>query len=281
MRRNLVVLLAVLAVLGACGRGESELDNGPLPPDDTTSSTTSTTTPDDDDDNDDDDGGDVVTDDSAADAQTSTTEPPSAVTSTTFVVDESSDNAVAYTELAASGLVLSLDEQSCADQEVDDGLEEGVDRLDAIISAVKTCAAPAAVDDFASGLISAGGAPLPPTEAACVASRLRSDDGYRPFWAALFAEEPFDFLQSELDVQNLYLGLFSECVSVGRALPNQLGSGLSPATVGCIDALYADTEFVRVTIEADLSGDPDEVERINAQIATCLTPEERAALGLA
>jgi len=277
MNRLLIVGLFLAVSLAACGRGEIDLDDGPTQPDDTSS--TSSTTTSQPDENDGDDADDVQTDDGAA-TSTSTSSTPTAAGATTVVIDESSEYAAAYIELAASGLVLSLDEQGCADSAVDSEIDGGVERIDAIVAAVKSCAAPRVIDDFASLLISAGGEPLPRTEAACVASRLRSDDEYLPFWAALFAEESFDFLVVELDVQNLYLGLFSECVSVGRALSNQLGDGLSSSTIGCIDALYSDREFVRVTIEADLSGDAEDLARIDNQISGCLSSSEREAFGL-
>ena len=201
-------------------------------------------------------------------------------TTTTVIIDESSPQAPQYIELAASGLVLTLGEQACADEVVAAELDDGEARLDAIISGVTTCASPRAVDDFASVLISAGGSPLPPTEAACVSSELRQGDDYRPFWSALFDEEPFDFLAAPDDAQDRYLDLFATCVSVGRALSEQVGTTLSPATIGCIDDLYADSEFVRLSIEADLSAAPDDVARVNGQISTCLTPDEQDALGL-
>ncbi len=266
------LLLALVGSVVACGRGVSDVEPAPGQPSTTESTTTtgppSTTTSGDD--------GDVATGDSTS----TTSVDPGDSTTTTFVVLDGTDNEEAYVELAASGLVLTLDEQECADAAVTAGIDSGQDRLDAVITAVTECAAPAAVDDFASGLLSAGGEPLPPTEAACVSSRLRTDDSYRPFWAALFAEEPFDFLVAPTEAQDRYLDLFAECVSVGRALSEQIGGILSPPTVGCIDDLYADQEFVRTTIEADLSGDPDELARVNRQIATCLTADERAALDL-
>ena len=151
---------------------------------------------------------------------------------------EGSENATTYTELASSGLVISVDEQVCADQRTSAEIEAGLERLDALVVAIQTCATPAAIDTFASGLLSAGGAPLPPTEAACVASRLRSDESYRPFWAALLSEAEFDYLASSNDVQDLYVGLFAECVSVGGALANQLDDLLSLATINCICLLY-------------------------------------------
>jgi len=265
-----VVLLAIALVAVACGRGVTDVEPAPGRPTTTVSTTTeapsSSTTGDD----------GVATVDSTA----TTTTVAGAETTTTFVVLPGTENEEAYVELAASGLVLTLDEQGCADESVRADIASGVDRLDAVITAVTDCAAPATVDDFASGLLVAGGQPLPPTEAACVSSRLRTDDAYQPFWAALFAEEPFDFLVAPVDAQDRYLDLFAECVSVGRALSEQIGGVLSPPTVGCIDDLYADQEFVRITIEADLSGDPDELARVNRQIATCLTSDEREALGL-
>ena len=223
MRRS-GLLLAVVVVAVACGRGVTDVEPAPGQPTTTASTTTtdapSTTTTG--------DGGDVVAGDS-----TSTTSGSLGETTTTFVVLEGTENEEAYVELAASGLVLSLDEQECADDSVRSDIDAGVDRLDAVITAVTGCAAPVAVDDFASGLLSAGGQPLPPTEAACVSSRLRTDDAYRPFWAALFAEEPFDFLVAPTDAQDRYLDLFAECVSVGRALSEQIGGVLSPPTIAC------------------------------------------------
>lgn len=201
---------------------------------------------------------------------------PSSVdpTATTIVIDETSENAAAYTELAESGLLLTLDEQSCADDAATDAADDGADPIDAVVTAVQTCASPAAIDDFASGLIEAGGAPLPPTEAACVSNQLQATEEYRPFWRALLDEEPFDFLLSETEVQNRYLDLFSECVSVGRAVAQQSQLDLSAPTQGCIDDLYNDREFVRVTILADLSGDTEERARIDNQIAGCFTTAE-------
>ena len=197
-----------------------------------------------------------------------------------FLVDEDSDNAGAYTELAASGLVLTLDEQACADASAGEAVAAGNDPLDAVIGAVQACASPAAIDDFSSELIVAGGAALPQTEAACVSSRLQSGDEYQPYWAALLEEEPFDFLLADLEVQNRYLELYSECVSVGRAVAGQAGVQLSAPSVGCIDDLYQDREFVRITIEADLSGSVDEQARVNDQLESCLTSDERSSLGL-
>lgn len=273
--RRLVSLLAVVLVVVACGRGVTEVEPAPGRPDDSaTSSTTSTTEPDGDSD---DDSGDVVTDGSTSTTSVAASDDSS---TTTIAILAGSDNAEAYTELAASGLVLTIVEQGCADQTVSDLIDTGLDRIDAVISAVQECASPRAVDDFASGLLSAGGQPLPPTEAACVSSRLRSDDSYRPFWVALFAEEPFDFVVAPSEAQDRYLDLFSECVSVGRALSEQIGDLLSPPTIGCIDDLYQDRDFVRTTIEADLTADVDDLNRVNDQIATCLTRAERDALGL-
>ena len=197
-------------------------------------------------------------------------------TATTVVIDETSENAEAFTELAASGLVLTLDEQGCADGAALDAANGGADPVDAVVEAVQSCASPAAIDDFASGLIEAGGAPLPATEAACVSSQLQATEEYRPFWRALLDDEPFDFLLSETEVQNRYLDLFSECVSVGRAVADQANITLSAPTQGCIDTLYNDREFVRVTILADLSGDPEERARIDSQIAGCFTSAELA-----
>ncbi|MGI9607126.1 MAG: hypothetical protein ACR2P0_13395 [Acidimicrobiales bacterium] len=273
-------LLLATVILGlvaaACSGSETDVGPGPGRPDDGTSTSESP---------DPDDSDDVATADSVSTTSspgtTNTTIAGSGtgVPSTTFVVDENSDNARAFTELAASGLVLTLEEQACTDDAVESAIDDGVDRLDAVIGGVTDCASARAVDDFASVLLSAGGASLPPTEAACVASHLRTGDDYRPFWQALFDEEAFDFLGVDDEVQTLYLDLFADCVSVGRALADQLAEGLSPPTVGCIDALYQDREFVRITIEADLSGDPAEQARINSQIAGCLSGAERDQLG--
>ncbi|MDW3177955.1 MAG: hypothetical protein R8J94_11245 [Acidimicrobiia bacterium] len=279
MRRLLSFLVMVVLVLTACGEGESIVEPGPGDPEETTT----TSAPDEESD---DDSDEVVTggDEDEVDG-TTTTQPPAATgqdadtTATTVVIDENSVNAAAYTELAASGLVLTLDEQSCADQSAAAAIEGGLDSVDAVITAVQDCASPRAIDAFASGLILAGGRPLPSTEAACVSSRLQSAEEYRPFWQALLEEEPFDFLLADLTVQNRYLELYAECVSVGRAVSEQANVELSPPTMGCIDDLYRDREFVRVTIEADLSGDVDERERIDGQISRCLTNDERAALG--
>jgi hypothetical protein len=281
-RALLSILFALILV--ACGRGESTVDPGPeLTDEATTTSTTVAPDPDDEEDVDDDQDGDVVTDDSvsttAAPDPDATTD-AEGTTATTIVVNPDSENAEAYLELGASGLVLSLDEQDCADAAVTEAIDTGVARLPALVDGVKSCASPAAVDAFASGLLSAGGSDLPANEAACVASTLRGDDAYLPFWSALFDEEPFDFLAADTEVQNLYLDLFSGCVSVGRALSNQIAGELSVPSIDCIDRLYADREFVRVTIEADLSGDPEEIARINQQIRTCLTGDERDRLGV-
>jgi len=278
---RLLSALAIMAMLSACGNDQVNTDPGPQQPDETTTTTDG-----------DDDSSDVVTDDSTSSTSTTvvivdgdgdgdgTGDGDDDGPTTTFIVDESSLNANAFIELADAGLVLDLDAQGCADTSVDNGVAAGLDRIDALIGAVKECATPAAVDDFSSELLSAGGSPLPPTEAACVASTLRSDDDYRPFWVALLDVEPFDFLAVDVDVQDRYLDLFADCVSVGRALSEQLDAGLSAPTIGCIDALYTDREFVRTSIEADLSGDPDELARVNSQIAGCLTTDERSSLGL-
>lgn len=196
-----------------------------------------------------------------------------------FVIDQDSENAAAYTELAVSGLVLTLDEQACADDRVVGETTSGADPVDAIAVAVQECASAATVDDFSSGLLSAGGVPLPPTEAACVSSRLQATEEYRPFWRALLDDEPFDFLLADVEVQDRYLELYSECVSVGRAIGEQANIALSAPTRGCIDALYEDREFVRVTIEADLSGDAEGQARIDQQLAGCLSADELALLG--
>ncbi len=284
MRSPLAVAVALLLLLSACGRGESIVEPGPGDTDDTT--TTSSVAPEEDDEDTDDDDGDVIT---GGDADTtSTTQAPDGEGDgtgeeddsppPTFVINEDSENAAVYTELAVSGLILTLDEQTCADQTAAAAVDAGDDEIDAVIGAVQDCASPKAVDDFASELILAGGRALPATEAACVSSKLRSAEDYRPFWIALLEEEPFDFLLADLEVQNRYLDLYAECVSVGRAVAQQANATLSPPTMGCIDALYTDREFVRITIEADLSGDPDERERIDSQIAGCLTADERDAL---
>lgn len=276
MRKHLVrVVLPMFCgalLLAACGDGKSIVVPGPGDPDDGTTTTTVDETKDDTD--------EVVTDGDEDDI--ATTEPrgnnDDSSTPSTVVIDENSDNAAAYTELAASGLVLTLDEQACADSAAESAVDSGSTSVDAVIEAVQECASPRAIDDFASSLILAGGNPLPPTESACVSSRLQSTEEYRPFWVALLDEEPFDFLLSDLEVQNRYLDLYTECVSVGRAVGEQANVELSPPTVGCIDDLY-DREFTRVTIEADLSGDLGDRARIDSQIASCLSSEERAALG--
>lgn len=280
MRYPLAVAVALLMLLSACGQGESIVEPGPGDTAETT--TTSSTVPEEDDEDDAD--GEVVTDGNTE--TTSTTVAPVGdgtgdaddTPTSTFIINEDSENAAVYTELAVSGLVLTLDEQTCADETAVTAVDAGEEEIDAVIGAVQDCASPKAVDDFASGLILAGGRALPPTEAACVSSKLRSAEDYRPFWIALLEEEPFDFLLADLEVQNRYLDLYAECVSVGRAVAQQANAALSPPTMGCIDALYTDREFVRITIEADLSGDPDERERIDSQIAGCLTADERDAL---
>lgn len=281
-------LLASLTILGlllvACGRGESIVEPGPDDTDATTSSSTTTTEgpPEEDDD------GDVVTGDvedvpetttsvATADADgdgTDAAESPG----TTFIVNEDSENAAAYTELAVSGLVLTLDEQTCADTTAQEAVDGGTESVDAIIGAVQDCASPKAIDDFASNLIQAGGLPLPPTESACISAKLQSTEEYRPFWVALLEEEPFDFLLADRTVQNRYLELYAECVSVGRAVAQQANVTLSAPSTGCIDDLYNDREFVRLTIEADLSGNEEDLSRIDSQLAGCLTDDEREAL---
>jgi len=279
MRRVILIVLVLSLLASACGDGESIVELGPGDPEDSTTTSAPEA---------EDDSGELVTggDDEDVDSDTTSqppsteggTEPPDS-SPTTVLIDENSENAAAYTELAASGLVLTLDEQSCADSAAAAGVAGGDEPVDAVIAAVQECASPRAIDDFASTLIRAGGQPLPPTESACVSSRLQSTEEYRPFWVALLDEEPFDFLLADLEVQNRYLDLYAECVSVGRAVSEQANVELSPPTKGCIDDLYRDREFVRVTIEADLSGDPAERERIDGQIASCLTTEETAALG--
>jgi hypothetical protein len=264
-------------VLAACGDGESIVAPGPGDPEESTTTIAVDKTEEETD--------EVVTGGDEDDIEdVTTTEAPgnngdSLAPSTTVVIDENSENAGAYTELAASGLVLTLGEQACADDAAESAVGSGSTSVDAVIEAVQVCASPRAIDDFASSLILAGGNPLPPTESACVSSRLQSTDEYHPFWVALLDEEPFDFLLSDLEVQNRYLDLYTECVSVGRAVGEQANVELSPPTRGCIDDLYNDREFVRVTIEADLSGDLAERDRIDSQIAGCLTSEERDALG--
>jgi len=280
--RYLVAMLTFLALLAAsCGRGESVVEPGPGETDDSTTTTT-TQAPDDEDDDDD---GEVVTEDAEAVESTSTTVAESVggdgegeSPGTTFIVNEDSENAAVYTELAVSGLVLTVEEQTCADTAAGSAVEAGSDETDAVIGAVQECASPKAVDDFASNLIFAGGQPLPPTEAACVSSKLQSVEEYRPFWLALLEEEPFDFLLADLTVQNRYLDLYADCVSVGRAVAQQANTEFSPPTMGCIDDLYNDREFVRVTIEADLSGDEGDLARIDRQLSGCLTDDERDAL---
>jgi hypothetical protein len=279
--RRLLQILAVLVLLAtSCGEGESIVAPGPGDPEEST-----TTTDPAEEDSNEDNSDELVTSGEDNDNESSTTEAPpndgetgDSTTGTTVVINENSENAGAYSELAASGLVLTLDEQSCADDAAARSVEEGSNSVDAVINAVQDCASPRAIDAFASGLILAGGQALPPTESACVSSRLQSAEDYRPFWVALLEEEPFDFLLADRDVQNRYLDLYAECVSVGRAVSQQANVEFSPPTMGCIDDLYRDREFVRITIEADLSGDQDERERIDGQISSCLTNEERAAL---
>jgi len=275
-----MVLLLALAV-ASCGRGESLVDPGPSETDDST--TTTTEAPDEEPVDDElDADGEVLTDDARALDTTSTTavvatsdgESPG----TTFIVNEDSENAAVYTELAVSGLVLTVDEQSCADETAATAIDAGTNEIDAVIGAVQECASPKAVDDFASNLIVAGGRPLPATESACVSSKLQSTEEYRPFWSALLEEEPFDFLLADTTVQNRYLDLYADCVSVGRAVSEQANVNLSAPTIGCIDDLYTDREFVRVTIEADLSGNEEDLARVDRQLAGCLTDEERNAL---
>lgn len=298
MKLVLKMFIAAL-LLASCGQADSIVEPGPG---DTDTTTTTTPTDSDGDGDDDDSSGEVVTEgdvtatvpaagDGADDGQDGAGVDPEnddAVVGVggdgdvppAFVVDEDSENAATFTELAISGLVLSLDEQACADEAAATAADAGEGELNAVISAVQACATPAAIDDFSAELIVAGGAPLPPTEAACVSSRLQSGDEYQPFWAALLEEEPFDFLIADTEVQNRFLDLYTECVSVGRAIGEQVSLELSAPTVGCIDGLYDDREFVRVTIEADLSGNVDDQDRVNSQIASCLTAEERSGLEL-
>ncbi len=286
--RLLVALLALALIAAACGQGESIVEPGP--DDDSETTTTTTTEAPEPEDEPEPDDGDVVTDGDVTDETTTTVAPDAGdgtedatgagteSPGTTFVVNEDSENAAVYTELAVSGLVLTLDEQTCADTTASDAVDEGTDAVDAVIGAVQDCASPKAIDDFASNLIVAGGLPLPPTEAACVSSKLQSAEEYRPFWVALLEEEPFDFLLADRTVQNRYLDLYADCVSVGRAVAEQANVALSTPTRGCIDALYTDREFVRLTIEADLSGNADDLARIDSQLAGCLTTDERDAL---
>ena len=274
LARAILSMVLGAFVFAACGDGESIVAPGPGDPEESTTTIAVEETEDETD--------EVIT---GGDEDVTTTEAPGndgdtpEPSTTTVVIDENSENAGAYTELAASGLVLTLEEQACADDAAESAVGSGSTSVDAVIEAVQVCASPRAIDDFASSLILAGGNPLPPTESACVSSRLQSTDEYRPFWVALLDEEPFDFLLADLEVQNRYLDLYTECVSVGRAVGEQANVELSPPTRGCIDDLYNDREFVRVTIEADLSGDVAERDRIDSQIAGCLTSEERAALG--
>ncbi len=283
-------LLAIFTVLGllfaSCGRGESIVEPGPAQ-DDTTTTTTTTEAPEDTED----DAGEsdeVVTGESEDIPETTTSVVPTdgagadgagtESPGTTFIVNEDSENAAVYTELAVSGLVLTVDEQTCADTTAEGSVDEGTEPIDAVIGAVQECASPKAIDDFASNLILAGGLPLPATESACVSSKLQSAEEYRPFWIALLEEEPFDFLLADRTVQNRYLDLYADCVSVGRAVSQQANVEFSPPTLGCINDLYNDREFVRITIEADLSGNEDDLARIDSQLAGCLTSDEREAL---
>lgn len=281
MRRLFPILATLVLVAASCGSGKSIVEPGPGDP----KESTTTTDPGGNAPNEGDSDDLVTTGEENETTSSSTTllgsDNGEGPTATTVVIDENSENAGAYTELAASGLVLSLDEQSCADDAAAQSVEEGLDLVDAVIGAVQDCASPRAIDDFAAGLILAGGQPLPASESACVSSLLQSADDYRPFWVALLDEEPFDFLLANRDVQNRYLDLYAECVSVGRAVSQQANIEFSPPTMGCIDDLYRDREFVRVTIEADLSGDEDERKRIDGQIASCLSNDERDALAAA
>lgn len=295
--RGAARVVALAVVLAACGQGVSTVDPGPGDTDgsSTTTSTTSTSTPEEQDG--DDDGGDELVTDGNPDSVTTTTNvalpigPGDGVgdggadgivdgdaTSENFVLADDTENGAVYVELAESGLVLTVEEQECADTSATSAVDAGSDPLDGVIGAVQECATPRALDDFASTLIIAGGQPLPPTEAACVGSKLRDGETYRPFWASLLEQEPFDFLLADTDVQNRYLDLFADCVSVGRAVSEQTNAPLSIATMGCIDALYADREFVRITIEADLSGNVEDLARIDSQLSGCLTPDEQALL---
>lgn len=265
------VVVAATMVLGSCGEPDTVVEPGPAESEVQTS--VATTEP----------PSEVETvETTSSELAPSTTTGSSAVpqTTTSFVVAEGSPNAEAYVELARSELVLSVDEQICTDAEATERIEAGSERLDALVSAIQRCASPEAVDTFAAGLLSAGGAPLPATEAACVGGRLRSEERYQPFWAELLSDADFDYLASPVAVQDLYVDLFAECVSVGRALAGQLDGMLSNPSIGCIDALYEDAEFVRVTIEADLSGNAEDISRIDSQIQSCLSAEELEALGL-
>lgn len=288
--RSLAFGVALALAIAGCGQGEQTVDPGPEETDASTTSTSTTVAeePDEqanDDDSDDDDrdseesevvtDGDVTTTTVVVDAPIGTGDGVADDAADEFIVSEDTENAAVFIELADSGLVLTVDEQTCVDDTSTGAIAEGAAELDGVIEAVRSCASPAAMDDFASTLIVAGGQALPPTEAACVASLLRDGEGYRPFWSTLLEAEQFDFLLAETDVQNQYLDLYSDCVSVGRAVAEQTNSDLSTPTVGCIDELYADREFVRITIEADLSGNVEDLARIDSQLSGCMTAEEQ------
>lgn len=280
------VVAALALILAACGQGESTVDPGPEETDTSTSSTTTTTTTTTPDESDDPSSGDDTDEVETADVEDSPTttgvapsigggEGGGAEEGPPLELLDDTENAAAFIELADSGLVLSVDEQVCVDDTAATAEDDGVSQIDGVIGAVQDCASPRAMDDFASTLILAGGQPLPPTEAACVSSKLRDGDTYRPFWASLLEQEPFDFLLADNDVQNRYLDLYADCVSVGRATAEQTNAALSVPSMGCIDDLYRDREFVRVTIEADLSGNVDDLARIDSQLSSCLTDDER------
>ncbi len=290
-------MAAVTLALGACSDEPSIVEPGPGPEDSTTTTVDELVTSDSADDGDESADSDDIVDDSQAESVvdgsddagdgngdsdedgTSTlagTGPPSD-DGTRVIIEPDSPNAATWQALSDSGLTFDQVEQECADDEFD--ADENEDRDVALLSAIRACAEPATLDDFAAELLPAGGTALPPSEASCVSTALRTDETTSGFWLVLLGEEQFDFLAADRDVQNSYLSLYSSCVSVGRALSDQFGGVLSAPTIGCIDALYADTEFVRTTIEADLSGDPDDVARVDSQIAGCLTSDERATLG--
>ena len=133
-----------LVLLAACSE-ESLVEPGPG----TDDQTTTTESPELETDEDEDDG-EVVTSNDAptttqveadsdedADSGELTSDAASSATATTVVIDETSENASAFTELAGSGLVLSLDEQSCADTEAEAASADGADPVDAIVVAVQ------------------------------------------------------------------------------------------------------------------------------------------------
>ncbi len=285
LRRVVALVATIVLLVTACSDEPSIVEPGPGP-DSTTTTTpeadsevetaeaTSTTvldgTPDGDDVDAEPDTGGQDASDATSLAGTGDTGDTGA---TEAVIVEDSPNADAWRALADAGLVLTVDEQTCADSTVDD--PDGAE----IVAAVRRCASATTVDAFSAELLPAGGQSLPPSEASCVSDRLRTDESILGFWEALVADGSFDFLLADRDVQEQYLGLYSSCVSVGRALSDQIGGILSAPTIGCIDELYRDTEFVRTTIEADLSGDATEIARVDQQISGCLNADERAALG--